>query len=268
MSESNKPKPITNPELLAAIESMRQDGSQENMNKMITIMMESKFLSPVIIDPPPAVSEGDQPINLGEGSKISFNLITNADNKKFFMAFSDHEELRKWKNEPNQQTAILTFDDYAGFILKEDSNADGYVINPFGANIIFTKEQVKSLKEQKDIIEKGAVKHKINKDEPVKIGQPRVMPKELIDALAERMRKMKNISSAYFTMMQQGDIQSFLVVVDFEGDREEVFNSLAEVARPYLEGMFISFVEMNSELGANAVREITPFYKKRFSLFS
>lgn len=266
MSEVNKP--VVNPELLEAITAMKADNTPENRNKMITLMMRAKFLSPVTIDPPPAVPESGQPVKLEAGSKISFHLITNADNQKFFMAFSDMQEAKKWNKNPEAQTAVLTFDDYASFILGGESDADGYVIDPFGVNLIFTKDLVRSLKEQKELIEKGSAQRTLNKDEPVKVGQPSTLPQELLDALSECMKSMKNISSAYFSLMQQGELQSFLIVVDFEGDKKEVFNTLAEAARPHLMGMLISFIEIDSDLGAHAVKEIAPFYKKRFSLFS
>lgn len=262
-------KPITNPDFLAAVDAMRQDNSPENRNKAITEMMKAHFLAPVTIDPPPPAQEPGQPIQLGPGSKINFHLITNADNLKFFMAFTDWDELYKWQRNEGQQTVILTFDDYASLILKEDCDADGYVINPFGVNVVFTREQVRSLKEQKDLIEKGASIRTLNKNEPVKIGQPRVLPQELLDALSAQMKQMKNIASAYFAIMQQGEMQSFLIVVDFEGEKQEVFGALAEVARPHLGPMVISFTELDSELGENATRDQAPFYqKKRFGFLS
>ena len=63
------------------------------------------------------------------------------------MAFTDSMELGKWKNLENQHSFSMTFDDYAGMLFKKDSKgntspAAGFVINPFGANIIVPKEMV------------------------------------------------------------------------------------------------------------------------------
>lgn len=275
--------PIKNPEFIEAINAMKQDNTPDNRNKMLNEMMRSRFLAPVTIDPPPVANEGDEPVKLEAGSKINFHLITNNDGQKFFMAFTDMDELHKWHNADGQQTAVLTFDDYAGLILNQDSNSDGYVINPFGANLVFPKDLVRSLRERKELIEKERrefienerrersninVSEQVIKKDEVRIGQPKTLPQELLDALYEKMKKMKNISSAYFTLLMRGEIQSFLFVVDFEGDKKEVFDELATVARPLLNGMPISFAEYDSEMGAAATKDIIPFYKKRRGLFN
>ncbi|MCR5755859.1 MAG: SseB family protein, partial [Acetatifactor sp.] len=67
--------------------------------------------------------------------------------KQFFMAFTDAMELKKWKNHEDQQTAVASFEDYAGLLFKKDGNgqlppAIGFVINPFGDNIIVPREMI------------------------------------------------------------------------------------------------------------------------------
>ena len=53
--------------------------------------------------------------------------------------------IKKWKDEENQQTFAMNFDDYAGMLLRKDAQGNsspalGFVINPFGGNIVVTRD--------------------------------------------------------------------------------------------------------------------------------
>ena len=66
------------------------------------------------------------------------------------MAYTDWEELRKWKNEDNQQTFGLKLVEYADMLFGKDENgntppAAGFVINPYGGNMAMTKELIASM---------------------------------------------------------------------------------------------------------------------------
>ena len=59
--------------------------------------------------------------------------------------FTDWSELKKWKDEEGQQTFAVSFKDYADMLFRKDakgnvSPAGGFVINPYGGNIVVTKE--------------------------------------------------------------------------------------------------------------------------------
>ena len=43
---------LKNPELLAAIDAMQEENSKENVDKMVNLVMNSKFISPAKIQPP------------------------------------------------------------------------------------------------------------------------------------------------------------------------------------------------------------------------
>ena len=77
-------------------------------------------------------------------------LLTTKDGKRFFMAFTDWMELKKWKDEENQQTFALKFEDYAAMLLRKDAQGNtspalGFVINPYGGNIVISKEMAAGL---------------------------------------------------------------------------------------------------------------------------
>lgn len=262
-------KPVTNPELVRAISEIGENNSKEMQDQVINEVMKAHFISPVIISPSPEASININEAVLKENTTISFSIIENTANQKLFLAFTDWDELRKWHNSKNQQTLILTFDDLAAMVLDEKGNSDGFVINPFGGNVIFNKLMIRALKEEKDRRAKGGVVEQVvKKDTAVQLGQPRIYPKEMVKAISEHLRNKKKVKAAYLQLMIKEGDQSYLVIIDFTGDKREVFDGVAKVAMSYLNGMFIDMVPFDSEFGHNATKNIEPFYKRKtFGIF-
>lgn len=263
-------KPVTNPELLEAIAAMKNDGSSENLDHVINEVMRANFLSPVIITPLPE-PDGDGKTVLKEETTISFHMITdNADNS-YFPAFTDWDELRKWNKEENVQTLISSFDDYAAMILDKSGPCEGFVINPFGTNIPFSRAMIESLKNQKEkMMENGVSEHTVEKDTKVLIGQPGVYPADLVKSVTNYLKTQKNVEKAYLLLMknEEADESSYLLVVDYSGDKNPVFGGIAKAAEPYLNGMYLDMVPYDSGFGKNAAENTEPFYKrKKFGLF-
>lgn len=137
-------KPVSNPMLVGAIEVMKADPSPEHKNLFINEMMKAKFMAPAIIDPAPEAGADGQ-MKLEPGSKIQFPMLTAPDGKNYFMAFTDKMELKLWKDEEGVPYFALAVDDYAGMTLRQGSQAAGFVINPYGGNIVIAKEMLGAL---------------------------------------------------------------------------------------------------------------------------
>ena len=130
-------KPVTNPELLAAVERMNQENSRESREAVLDIVISSaQFLAPVTIVPG---KEQD-----GSDTQIQFQLLPNQTGQPFFPAFTSWDELRKLCGPKNQQTLALTFDDYARMIV-QDNRAAGFVLDPFGCCLSFERPMVEHL---------------------------------------------------------------------------------------------------------------------------
>ena len=128
---------LSNPELLDAIARMQRENSRESREAVLDlVILRAHFLAPVTLGPGPA---GEAP-----GSSIQFHLIPNQKGQPFFPAFTHWQELRRLYGPRNQQALVLTFDDYAGMILR-DNRAAGFVINPRGACLTFERPMVEHL---------------------------------------------------------------------------------------------------------------------------
>ncbi len=142
-------KPITNPMLVGSIELLKAEDTQEHRNLFVSEMMKARFLTPVVLTPPP-VPDGEGIVRIDPKCKVQFPMLSTPDGKQFLMAFTDGQELKKWQNVEKQPTFALGFDDYAGMLLSKDKEgnvnpAAGFVINPYGGNIVVTKDMVAAL---------------------------------------------------------------------------------------------------------------------------
>lgn len=131
-------QPINNTDLLTAIERMNRENSRESREAVLDLVISSaQFLAPVTI-----ITNAKD--TYGEDTAIQFQLLQNQSGQPFFPAFTGWEELRKLCGPKNQQTLVLTFDDYARMIL-QDNRAAGFVLDPFGSCLSFERGMVEHL---------------------------------------------------------------------------------------------------------------------------
>ena len=131
---------LKNQALLSAVERMGRENTRESREAVLDAVISSaRFLAPVnILSPEEAAVSG------GEGTAIQFQLLPNQEGQPFFPAFTGWEELRKLCGPKNQQTLLLSFDDYAAMILRDNRGA-GFVIDPFGCCLSFDRAMVEHL---------------------------------------------------------------------------------------------------------------------------
>lgn len=265
-------KPLENPKLKELF-SLRNAGLPEKeysdvLNQLLEeIVMNAHFLSVIQMSKAPE-QNGDGTATFKENTTIGFPMLSAADGRKFYPVFIDWEELGKWEEmrNPPPQTLILSFDDYASMVLGQNQ-ADGIVVNPFSDNLPLDRDLMMHLRARKEIITSGCAEIQIEKDTPVRLGEPAKSPVKLIDALVKHAQKHKNIRTAWLRLMEKEGELSFLVVVDADGDRNEVFASIAEAARPYLDEMYLDMVPFHSDFGRTAVDGVTPIYQKKKGFF-
>lgn len=129
---------LHNEALLEAIERMNKTGDRASRELVLDLIItQGQFLSPVEILP------GE-----GQSQDIQFALLPNQEGQPFFPAFTGWDELRKLCGPKNQQTLVMTFDQYASMILK-DNRAAGFVIDPFGCCLSFERAMVSHLVQRK-----------------------------------------------------------------------------------------------------------------------
>lgn len=245
-------KPVANPKLVEIMNKFLNDRSTENEIALIESISQANFLTPIILD-----GEIENGV-LKKDSNISFKMITNTANESFFIAFTDWEELGKWSKD-KEQTLITSYEDLKDMVLKDATAIKGFVINPYGQNIVITPELMQYFSSRTSEVV-------IQKDTKVIFGQPANYPYDMVNALSSFFKKHKEVKSAYlFLIHKEGDEKpNLLFVIDFTGEKAILFPQIAAVAQNYLnKDEYIEIVPKDCEFGMGATKDAKPFYKKK-----
>ena len=178
---------INNKELIDAIEKMKEEKTMESQNKVIAEVLKAKFMCPVILQDAP---KGGGKININKETKIQFSVIKTTNGKNFLIAFTSDEEVNKWQKNKTQQSIIYTFEDYA-IIAQNNDNLEGFIIDPKGCNLIFTKNMIAQIKNS--ITRENVVK----KDTQVELSVPKDISEDLQNKLHDVLVNNKEIKKAY-----------------------------------------------------------------------
>ncbi len=88
------------------------------------------------------------------------------------------------------------------------------------------------------------------------------------DEISKYLKTCKNVNAAYLRLMVKDNEQSYLIVVDFSGDKNEIFSGIANAGVPFSNGKYLDFVSLSSDFGKSAVEKVESFYKKKkFGIF-
>lgn len=258
-------KPLLNPSLVAAADNFFQAlafkrPTRELEEKMFIEIYNAKYLLP--FDASKLSTEPDNFVDgklvIKDKSQLRIPLITNAEDKKFFAFFTDWIEFRKFDQQKKLSGNIVTFADLKYFSNKND----GVVINPFGFNLVLDENMI-------NVIESVATgKQEINiqkitaeKDTKVMLGTPKNMPTDMLEAVSKCLEKHNEVKKAYLRLMSKDNVESWLIVIDFEGDKNALYGDIAKSALAYSKGKNIDFIKLGSEFTLNAIKDTEPFYK-------
>jgi len=136
-------KAVSNPMLVGAIELAKAERTPEHQKLVTEEIFKAVFLCPARVNPIP---EADG-VEIGPDRHILFPALEAPGGIRFYMAFTDTQELNRWKNAGDWQNVTMTFEDYAKLMFKKDAQDKenpivGVVINPFTSNIIIYKDKL------------------------------------------------------------------------------------------------------------------------------
>lgn len=250
-------EPVTNPALVQAIESFQKDQTPENERLMIGQLKQARFLMVFEGELHPDAPDTDGKITIQQGSTLHFPMLSDSNGNAVHFAFTDWPALYKWKSEPNQQTLIMPFSDLPDMVLSEKVKSAGIVINPGNHNLFIDRQRLASISGRID-------PYTVEKSTKVLLGEPSHYPHEMINAVMSAIQPMREVKKAWLLLMQKDDEQSYLIVIDFKGDRSKVSNTIGQAAMPFLKDMFVDIVPADSEFGKDAIKNRKPFYQRSF----
>lgn len=256
---------IENPALVYAMYEMKEKKTREAEGKFIAELRKATFISPAIVEVKGADGEYkvvDSSSEKGD-TRIQFMMLSTEDESRFLPAFTSMDEVRKWRKEEKLQTVICNFDQYMKIITSDNEGPKGLAIDPFGSNILLSRELLQGLRKAVEEQEKSQVY----------IADVKEHPEELEAALTEFFEENGEVEKAYMQLMKRGETVSFLLIVDHdipEGAskeeikkiRGELFDKIANISKPKLKGMGLSIAAFADDFGRKAVDNKFPFYTR------
>lgn len=146
-------KMVSNPLLIGAIEVVKAENTPEHRKLVSDQIVQGTYLCPASVTPVPEIDDKGK-VKMAEQTKIQFPVLQAPNGKHFFMAFTDKKEFDKWSGSKDSQFFAASFEDYIGLLMKKDesgnsNNVNGFVINPYGANLIVPREMIESYANEK-----------------------------------------------------------------------------------------------------------------------
>jgi hypothetical protein len=272
--------PVYNPKLQYAIirffQMLYTQSDVEDKNRMLhnlegTMLEEvinAKYLLPMYLkQEEPAIPNEQGVMTIKKGATINIPHLVDKNDKEWLPVFTDWIEFEKVYDKNEWQGNIATYTDLLAFSEK----MEGIVINCKGIPLEINEKNKRIIEDYIKSKNNPAAalinENTIEEDTKIMLGEPREYPTKMIEAIKEYMKKQRAIKKAYLRLMVKENEKSYLIVVDFEGMKESVFQGVADAAKPHLNGMFLDMVEMN-DWAKSVIRDVEPFYKKKlFGLF-
>jgi len=261
MSETARPtlSEIKNPQLVEAMNELKDKKTQEAERKFMEELGKARLLTPAVIkvkDENGVYQDVKEGKSDPENTQINFMMLSNAEGDKYLPAFTNLEEVRKWRKEENLQNVVTNIDNYMSIILSDENGPKGLVIDPFGSNIILPKQLFEAIAQQQGRMN--------GKDEKIQLGEPSERPEALINDLTAFFEENGHVENAYLQMMKRGEQVSFLIVVEFDEteDRRTLFDAIAAAANEHRAGLPISIASLDDAFGKKAVENKMPFYTR------
>lgn len=236
----------TNPELVAAIEKFRTERNASNEQNMLSAVRVAKFVAPVQMDELP------QNLNLKQGethqAQVKFVMIQR-DGKKFFPLFTDQGELARWTNIPEHKTILLTFEQYCNMVAQEGSDAEGIVINPFGAALPMPKAQIMGMRNNAQLYDLKTI------------------PMDLTQKLAAHFENEPKVHAAWIMGMRMNNQESYMILVDHDKinsaeEQKALYDPIANIVGPFTNGAPCGIVPSNAPQSEAILKDKVPFYQE------
>ena len=271
--------PVTNPGLQHAmivffqtLWSRQHTPDKQNLlltleARMLDEIIGARYLVPMqLLKQEPSVPDEQGKTTLRQGDRIQFAVLEGEEDSTWLPAFTDWYEFEKVYDKELWSSNIATYADLLVF----SSSMTGVVLNPRGLSFRIgasNKAHIKKYRqEQQEASSSTFFEAVIPEEMHVVLGEPKEYPVQLLEAIQAYMKTQKTIKKAYMRQKLQENGQSYVLIVDFDGRKEEIFSGVHDVATPHLNGMILEIIEMAD--WTEEAKDIKPFYKKkRFGLF-
>ena len=187
-------------------------------------------------------------------------LLSTQSGDRFIPAFTSQEELGKWTF-PQKGKIFITFD-MLNHIVVDDGRLSGIVINPFGKQIVLLREQLSEIQSTA----RNMTVNRVDHTSSLIFEAARNCPPNLEKALAIALALRSEVFEAYILLAREEHVENthLFFLIDFNGDRKNLFPYVAEVIQPYMKpGQNFELFKATHQTLQMAREKSVPAYKRR-----
>lgn len=258
---------LVNPRLQQTIAAFKAAPGPQTLNAVINAMLQATLLMPVGFARGTALPKPDAKghIVMPADTQLQFAMLTNPEKERYFIVFTDRAALAAG---PQKTVApaelMLRFDDLAG-LLQRETQAAGFIIDPYTRAVRFTRAMVESIVRQREA-QRQARAAMPQPGEELTVVEPSVPPDALFDPVCALLEQEGTIDAAYLQLMIRKDGQrSYLLVLDGPASKP-LMQKLTAAAKPFLQQdakkMPLAITSSATPLGRQGMAGSEPFYKK------
>lgn len=140
-SQSKSKDFSNNPAYKAALAEMRADYNDETQSKVINAALRCTFLVPALIDEGTRiVADENNQVHFDDRPQAKFLLIEHQKLGTYLPAFTDKEEIDKFETDGKHHHHVAMKFNQVAHLVEQMPNIKGFVVNPFGDALPFSKE--------------------------------------------------------------------------------------------------------------------------------
>ncbi len=251
-----------NASMQQAMENLRADHSQTNMLAAAEALLNTKVMIPAKWDKEPQTDEFGQ-LRFEPDTKVSLMVISAENGMRFFPAFTEMEEVKKFYQDHQVTCLILSLDQYLPFLTSAKDTMTGIVIDPKGINMPFKTDFLEGITKankqrlDQNTIHKGQHIHLKNvgkeaeKLEATLISSGFHEPDVRAIYLKERVDDLKHPEKSHW-----------FIVVDSDRLDTGIFNRIGQTCRPACNGRDMEFMFADQKLGRDIASTSNPIYTR------
>lgn len=127
-----------NPMLVGAMELVKKNNTPANRKVFADELLHAFLLVPVVVTPEPEMDEKGR-VKLTPESKMNMFMLPGPEEKKYFVVFTDMEEMKAFKPKGHITILPVRFKELAAMVAKTEEGCDGIMINPFSVGMVVNK---------------------------------------------------------------------------------------------------------------------------------
>lgn len=235
-----------NEELVKQMQLAKEDPSYAKREVYLSALRKARFLVPI---------EWTHTKNIRHRT---LSTIYRPNGETFLLAFTDWDELFKWREDEDERVVALSHKELCNQVMASDSIYDGFVIDPYGVNLITPKQElIAALPLVAPQTTRSAGREAI-------ISTPRIFSQRMMNAIRQELEHFYVVRCAYFLLMETEDGEkNYIIVLDFVGDSRRLFYRISQASQPYLKkNERLTIVSTESTLGHMVTRGQKPFYTR------